>query len=253
MPTAYIHETTIYYDEIGRGEPLLMLHGMMESGRTHARTASILSSYYRVIVPDLRGYGRSNTVHRRFPPDFYDRDAADMAALLRHLGITNARIFGVADGGEVALLLALDHPDLVRAVVALSVTGAFPPGLLDILPRIGSWVTDHDTEDVRRRSEVLREYGLEETQAMYASWKEAVRAIFAAGGDISLARAATITCPVLIVNGAEDRLNTPQMSQALADAIPDAELHLVPDTSQLIDDKYRRLFIDLVVEWLQAH
>jgi valacyclovir hydrolase len=253
MPTAYINETTIYYDEIGRGDPLLLIHGMLESGRVHARTAAILSSYYRVIVPDLRGYGRSNTVKRRFPPDFYERDAADMAALLRHLGITNARIFGVADGGETALLLALDHPDLVRAVVALSVTGAFPPGLLDILPRIGGWVTDPDTEDVRRRSEVVREYGLEETQAMYASWKEAVRAIFAAGGDISLSRAAIIACPVLIVNGAEDRLNTPQMSQALADAIPDAELHLVPDTSQLIDDKYRRLFIDLVVEWLQAH
>ena len=253
MPQVRLGEAEIYYEEFGNGPALLLLHGMMESGRRLAQLALRLSTHYRVILPDLRGYGRSQPQPRTFPTDFYRRDAAEMAALLKHLGVSGARVLGTGDGAEVALLLALAHPALVRAVVAVDVTGALPASLLDLLPGIDSWVDNPRPDELAHRQAALSQYGLDGVQAMWRGWKGAMRAIIAAGGNISLAQAGGIRCPVLILNGAEDTLNTPAMSQALAAALPQAELRLMPNTSQLVYDKNLREFHDLITEWFQAH
>src|SRR5689334_18382383 len=252
MPQAQLGEAAIYYEEFGQGAPVLLLHGMMETGRTLAQLALRLSSHYRVILPDLRGYGRSRPQPRTFPSNFYARDAADMAALLRHLQITETRVLGTGDGAEVALMLALSQPGLVQAIVAIDVTGALPPALLDLLPTIDSWVDGPGPGELAQRTAAISAYGLDGVRAMWQGWKQAVRTIIAAGGNISLAQAGGIRCPVLILNGAEDTLNTPVMSRALAAALPAGELHLVPNTSQLGYDKGMRSFHDLIVQWFQT-
>src|SRR4051812_38903052 len=142
MPQVHVNEAGIYYEEYGTGEPLLLLHGMLETGRSHARLILTLSGHYRVVVPDLRGYGQSTPRPRDFPPDFYQRDADDMAALLAGLDLTGVRVLGNGDGAEVALLLALTVPERIRAIVALSVTGAFPPQIAEMLPQLGTWIND---------------------------------------------------------------------------------------------------------------
>jgi pimeloyl-ACP methyl ester carboxylesterase len=253
MPQVQLGEANIYYEDFGSGPPILLLHGMMESGRWLAQQALGFSTQYRVILPDLRGYGRSGPQPRTFPATFYQRDADDMAALLRYLGATEARVFGTGDGAEVALLLAITYPDLVRAVVVVDVAGAYTDGLLAILPQIDSWVDNPGPGQLAQRTAAISTYGLDGVRAMWAGWKEAVRAIIAAGGNISLAEAGTIRCPVLILNGAEDELNTPAMSEALAAAIPQAELRLVPNTAQLVYGKNLRAFHQLITAWLQAH
>lgn len=253
MPQVQLGEADIYYEDFGSGPPILLLHGMMESGRWLAQQALAFSTHYRVILPDLRGYGRSGPQPRTFPATFYQRDAADMAALLRHLEATGVRIFGTGDGAEVALLLAIAEPSRVRAVVVVDVTGAYSENLLDILPQIDSWVDNPGPGQLAQRTAALNSYGLDGVRAMWAGWKGAVQAIVMAGGNISLAEVGAIQCPVLILNGADDELNTPAMSQALVTAIPNAELHLVPSTAQLVYDKNLRAFHELITTWFQAH
>jgi valacyclovir hydrolase len=253
MPQVRVGEADIFYDEFGTGEPVLLIHGMLDTGRTHARQALHLSQQFRVIVPDLRGYGKSGPRPRQFPPDFYARDVADMAGLLDHLGLTEVRVLGFGDGAEVALLLALDYPERIRSLVVLDVTGAFSPAMLEALPQLGNWAATGSTNGMARRIEAFREYGQEGTQAIWESWKTAVRTIIARGGDISLSRAGGITCPVRIINGADDSVNTAAMSHTLAEAIPNAELHLVPDMGQLVHNKQSNRFNDEVLEWFNAH
>jgi len=253
MPYVPLAGAQLYYEDFGRGPALLLLHGMLESGRRLAQLALRLSSAYRVLLPDLRGYGRSSPPARTFPPDFYQRDAADMAALLDHLGVPAVRILGTGDGAEVALLLALARPALVRAVVAVDVAGALPAALLEQLPALGGWVDAPAPNQLADREAAIRLYGLEGVRAQWAGWKQAVQAIIAAGGNISLAQAGAIRCPVLILNGAADPLNTPALSQALAAALPQATLQLLPDTAQLVYDQGLRTFHPLIVDWFQAH
>lgn len=252
MPRVRVNEAEIEYDEFGVGTPLLLLHGMLETGRTYAQLALNYSIHFRVLVPDLRGYGRSAPKPRTFPPDFYNRDAADMAAFLAHLHLPPGPVVGFGDGGEVALLLAIAAPEQVSAVVAVDVTGAFSPALLDVLPSMGNWSEGGNTANLARRQEVIREYGLDGALAIWRDWKAAVRAIIAAGGNISLAQAGAIRCPVHIINREDDSLNTPEMSRALAAAIPDAHLLLRSANSALSQEVRRRRLSELALDWLLA-
>ncbi|CAG0967235.1 partial Haloalkane dehalogenase, partial [Anaerolineae bacterium] len=115
MSSTVVYEHNIYYETLGKADrpPLLLMHGWMEVGRDLAAVGNALAGAgYRVILPDLPGYGRSVPPQRTYPPDFYQRDAAIMAGLLDQLGLTSAHVMGFSDGGEVALLIGVTRPDL---------------------------------------------------------------------------------------------------------------------------------------------
>ena len=104
------------------------------------------------------------------------------------------RLLGTGDGAEVALLLALAQPGLVRAIVAVDVTGALPASLLDVLPEIDHWVDAPGPGQLAQRAAAISTYGLDGVRAMWQGWKQAVRTLITAGGNISLAQAGAIRC-----------------------------------------------------------
>ena len=85
MPTVKINQQKLYYESIGAGDPLLLMHGWMQTGRQLMPLAKHFATQYRVIVPDMPGYGRSVPPTRAFPPDFYQRDAEIIAGFLKSL------------------------------------------------------------------------------------------------------------------------------------------------------------------------
>jgi pimeloyl-ACP methyl ester carboxylesterase len=96
--------------------PLLLVHGWGGDGREWSAHAEALADRFRVIVPDLRGHGRSEVPEEgNTPAEMTD----DLAALLCHLGTGRAIAVGHSMGGQVVNLLAVRHPELVRSVVAL--------------------------------------------------------------------------------------------------------------------------------------
>lgn len=114
---------TIHYDDLGpsAGLPVLLIHGHPFNRTLWAPQAKALAETgYRVVTPDLRGYGRSSvTPGKVFLSDFAD----DLAALLDHLGIERAVVGGVSMGGQVTMEFQRRHPQRVRALV-LSDTSA---------------------------------------------------------------------------------------------------------------------------------
>jgi pimeloyl-ACP methyl ester carboxylesterase len=124
MPFAANAGVRIHYEDIGKGEPLVLYHGLTGSGERWRDTAYVagLADRYRLILIDARGHGQSDKPH---DPATYGRlqQAVDVVAVLDDLGIPAARFWGHSMGGDVALTLGRHHPDRVSALV---ITGYSP-------------------------------------------------------------------------------------------------------------------------------
>lgn len=101
------------YSEAGAGTPLVLLHGFPLSGAIWREQQQQLSDHYRVIVPDLRGHGRSPTTHGVYEMDALARD---VLALLDSLHIKQAVIMGHSMGGYVTLAAARIAPERFLAL-----------------------------------------------------------------------------------------------------------------------------------------
>lgn len=116
---------SIAFEDLGHGEPLVLLHGVTESRETWHEAGYVeqfLQRERRLILVDCRGHGRSGKPH---DPAAYSgrRRAADIIAVLDHAGIRRAALVGHSMGGVIALATAMYHPDRVSALI---VNGAHP-------------------------------------------------------------------------------------------------------------------------------
>ncbi len=116
--------TRIHVAQAGAGEPLVLLHGWPQHWWCWRHLIPRFAEHHRVLVPDLRGWGWSDA-----PPGRYDKlgYAEDVLALLDAEGIDRAAIVAHDWGGYSAFLLALEHPERVRRLVALDIPPPFPP------------------------------------------------------------------------------------------------------------------------------
>jgi 3-oxoadipate enol-lactonase len=110
----------LYFTERGSGPPLLLVHGLMVSGEMFDAVIDRFARHHRVIVPDLRGHGRS----RFRPPYTAAQLASDLARLLDHVGIDSVAVLGYSQGGPIAQRFVFDHPARCNRLV-LACTYAF--------------------------------------------------------------------------------------------------------------------------------
>jgi pimeloyl-ACP methyl ester carboxylesterase len=122
-----INGTRMYYEEYGKGAPLLLLHGGMGSIADFEKCIPGLSERYRVIAPDTPGHGRSELADSLS----YELIAAYISQLMDSLKLDSTYIMGWSDGAITALLLADKKPNKVRKVIAVganyNLTGFLPP------------------------------------------------------------------------------------------------------------------------------
>ena len=114
---APVNGLSMYYELYGEGRPLILLHGAYQTIDTLGPILPGLAATRRVIAPEQQGHGHTADVDR---PLTYEQMADDTAALVRHLGIDRADIFGYSLGGATALQLAIRHPAIVRKLVVAS-------------------------------------------------------------------------------------------------------------------------------------
>src|SRR5690349_4777292 len=121
--------TRLYYEELGAGEPLLLVSGQ---GLDHTFWNGVRDDFadrYRVIVYDNRGTGQSDKPSE--PPYSTRGFAQDAVALLDHLGIARAHVYGHSMGGRIGQWLGIDHGERIGALVL----GATTPGNAHGVPR----------------------------------------------------------------------------------------------------------------------
>ena len=209
----------LYCEEHGSGEPLALLHGFAGAGSDWANLAPEWAADFRVIVPDMRGHGRSPNP---LPAFRHDGAVEDILALPDHLGVGTFKGLGVSAAANVLLHIAARYPERVKALVLVSATTHFPEQArrimrsysIDLLPEI-------EKEKMRHR----HPGGEAQIDRLFAQ----ARAFADSYDDLNFTAQdlARITARTLIVQGDSDPFYPLQISHEMASAIPNAELWIV--------------------------
>ncbi|MFD9499967.1 alpha/beta fold hydrolase [Streptomyces sp. NPDC060035] len=246
MSRVTVNDATLHYDDLGPsdGMPVVLVHGHPFNRTLWAPQAQALVAVgYRVITPDLRGYGDSSVTPCKV---FLSCFADDIAALLDHLGIERAVVGGVSMGGQITMEFCRRHPQRVRALV-LSDTSALAE-------------TDEGRQSRNRLAdrllaEGMNDYAEEVIGKMLASYNVAalpdvaarvlgmMRATDPRGAAAALrGRAerpdyretlADVHAPVLIVVGADDVYTPLSDAQEIQRHIPHAGLTVIDKAGHL--------------------
>jgi pimeloyl-ACP methyl ester carboxylesterase len=127
---ADVNGLNVYYETMGTGRPLILLHGGLGSGEMFGPVRSALAESHQLIIPDLQGHGRTADIDR---PIDIRLMADDIAALIDHLELEKPDLVGYSLGGGVALQTAVKYPDKVGRLVIASAHAwrdAIPPEML---------------------------------------------------------------------------------------------------------------------------
>ena len=229
----------MYTEVYGAGPSLLMIHGNNGSISAFAHNIPFFSKHYKVILADSRSQGKS------LDPDHslnFEMMADDCDALLDAMKVDSADVLGWSDGGNVALLLAMRHPEKVKKLVSTGANlnpdaGAF---------RQGFWAwekTRYDAKSVQTRTTAKEK---NDWKLFLLDWKEP---------HIAPASLSAVQCPSLIVCGDHDLISL-NHTILIFESLPHAELWVVPnsghatliehadDFDKYADDFFRLPFVD---------
>ncbi|MDG3009721.1 alpha/beta hydrolase [Rhodococcus sp. D2-41] len=214
-----------HWDRVGDGEPVVLLHGGgVGADSWFAQTPALADAGFAVYLPERRGHGATPDV---LGPFTYPLMARDTAAFLDEVVGSSAHIVGWSDGALVGALLAIERPDLVRRLVLIGQyydrTGRDP----DVHDEMSNW-RDNPPQYLRDMYAALSPDGAEHFPVVFGK----ILDLWDRDPGLPHEQMARITAPTLIVQGDRDAVRI-DYSAALADAMPDARLAVLPGTHAL--------------------
>ncbi len=243
---ANINGIQLYYEVYGEGKPLVLLHGFCGSGATWGKISQELAKKFKVIIPDMRGHGRSTNVQSHHYT--FNQVALDIYALLDHLKITKFICMGVSGGGNALLHMATQQPDRVENMVLVSATSYFPEQACKIMAKHSvNSLTDeqwqamrklhfHGDEQIREFVRHANAFAIDKTDMNFNTQ------------DLSL-----ITARTMIIQGDRDFLYPLDISIEMFHAIPKSALWIVPEAGHgPLMEENPDYFIERTTKFLEA-
>jgi len=212
----------LHCEDRGNGEPLLLLHGGTGIGADwHLVFADGDPSGHRVIVPDLRGHGRSTNPSRMFT---FRQAAHDVFALLDHLGLRRVRAIGLSMGAKTLLHMATQQPERLEAMVLVSATPYFPAPARAAMAQLS---VDHFSDAEWSALRARHVHGDDQIRMLF----EQMRGLKDHHDDMAFTPPllATITARTLIVHGDRDPLYPVELALEMYRSIPASALWIVPN------------------------
>ncbi len=211
-------DISLYYQEQGKGEPLILLHGNGEDGTYFVNQIGFFSDQYRVIAVDTRGHGKSP---RGTAPFTMEQFADDLCELMNELQIPGAIILGFSDGANIAMKFALKYP---QKVTALILNGG-----------------NLDTKGVKRRIQIPIEAGYRMAKLAASRSEEAKRNMEILGlmvhePNIEPDSLHSIQIPTLVIAGTRDMIKQSH-TELIAASIPGAKLVIVEGSHFIANKK----------------
>jgi len=236
MPFIDINDAHIYYETYGEDRteraPIVLIHGSPNTGQSdwHA-IAPLLATHYRVIIPDCRGHGQSSNPNLSYS---FKELAADVAALIRALGYERAHIIGHSNGGNVALVTLLEHPEVVQTCIPQAANAYVSQYFIDREPA----VFDPDRvarDDPKWMNDMIALHGPTH-ESDY--WRDLLRLTLReiiTEPNYTPEDLARVQRPTFVIQGANDVVNAPDRhAEFIAQHIPDAELWIPPHVAHSV-------------------
>jgi len=256
MTIVSINGTDIYHEVHGSGEPVLLLHGGFCSIEMMRPQIEDLASDYTVYAPERPGHGRSPDVPG---PISYAQSVADTLDFLDAVGVQRPHIVGFSDGAIIGLTIALQHPERLRSLVAIS-------GNLDPSGFVAGLIADDTAEsatpadeadDADETDNADEEIALDPTRVIYNALSpdgpehadvvlDKLLHLWTHEPNIPADELAGISAPVLIMAGDRDVI-TLEHSRLMAFSIPEGALCIVPGASHALLDE-RPGFVTFAVQ-----
>jgi len=249
------------YEVAGEAGPtVLLVHGLGGSLRQWGAVASLLSPVCRVVMPDLRGHGRSDKPAGSYSIKLW---ADDLAAFCKAAGVERCVAVGASVAAAIVIQLAADHPTLVQGLVPV---GGFPAlaaagkermtqraaavdekGMEGVVDGVLAAALGASTHASNPGVVALAKAGLLENDPK--AYAAATRAVV--GTDVKEALG-KIKCPTLIVFGVEEKVAPLGAQTALKKGIPHATLRAIPGAGHLPFLEQPGAFTGALLEFLAA-
>ena len=255
MPHNEINGANIYYQSYGDDKqhrlPIVLIHGStIDSHTDWDSIAPELARHYKVFAPDCRGHGRSSNPNMSYS---FKELAEDVAAFVHAMGYERAHIIGHSNGGNVALVTMMEHPEVAQTCIPQAANGYVTRYLIEREPkvfdpdRVAREATGWMNEMITLHGEVNgKDYWRE---LLWLTMKEII-----SEPNYSPADLARVDRPTLVIMGAEDSVNAPdEHAQYIANNIPNAELWIPEKTGHNVHLERREEWVAKVLDFLERH
>lgn len=271
--TVRVDDKEIFLAEKGVGDPVVLLHGGGPGASgvsNYSRNIDALAERFRVIVPDMPGYGRSTKGVDGGDPFGYLAD--HIRGMLDQLGIDRAHLVGNSYGGACALRLALDTPHRVNKLVLMGpggvgTTRGLPTGgLKSLLAYYGG-----DGPSIEKLRTFIRTYLVYDGDAVPESliesrYRASIDPEVVANPPLQRPaglrtlwrmdftrdrRLSALTTPTLVIWGRDDKVNKPSGARMLGDRLPNADVLVTANTGHWVQWERAALFNAVTTAFLE--
>ena len=225
-------DITHHYIEKGKGFPLILLHGNGEDTTYFEHQIEPFAQHFRVIAIDTRGHGQTP---RGDAPFTIRQFAEDLLAFMNKNSIAKAHILGFSDGGNIAMVFALAHPERVEKLI---LNGA-----------------NLDASGVKRKIQIPIEIGYR-IASLFAKKSPKARlnaemlGLMVNDPNVKPEELSQIKCPTLVIAGDNDLIKD-EHTRLIARSIPNAELAIISG-SHFIENKNPDVFNETVLRFLNS-
>ena len=254
---------TLYWEERGAGEALLLIMGLGVTLEGWSRLGPDLARDHRTILFDNRGVGRSDVPAGPYP---IAEMAADAAAVLDASAVDAAHVFGVSMGGMIAQEFVLRYPARVKSLilgcttcggrdsvvarpeVAAALGARFTMTREEAMWKMAPFIYDASTPKARIEEDFARRLSAPAPADGYLAQLGGIRAWTG-----TRSRLKDVTAPTLVIHGEADELVPPENGRILAGAIPGARLVMIPHASHIFATDRFDASLDAVRSFLKEH
>jgi 3-oxoadipate enol-lactonase len=245
MANAIVNGVDLYYELKGNDtaeETVVFLNGVMASTSSWAYQLPVFEKTgFKILLHDFRGQLKSEKPSGTYT---FAQHALDTKMLMEHLGIKKAHIIGTSYGGEVAMRLAMDYPEIVKTIAIIDSVSELDEVLRNF---VSGWIHLAEQKDgekffwgmlpsiygndfIQNNHDLLQKRAQGMTQIPEDYFDGQINLYLTFLQDVTMTEELNkIQCPTLVVCGANDILKPPKFSKIIANQIPNAEFALIPD------------------------
>ena len=253
MPYRLISGARIFYRVYGSHAtstaPVLLIHGSpMTAESEWSGVIPALAEKHFVIAPDCRGHGQSSNPNHTYS---FSEMAADLAVLVRTLGFEKAHVIGHSNGGNVALVYLMEHPDAMQTAILQAANARVTPDLMEREMRVFTpeWVAAKNPVWMQ---EMIELHGPTHGRNYWRDLMQMTLKEILAGPNYTPIDLAQVRRPVLVIQGAQDPVNAPgRHGEYIAENITGAELWMPAGIKHNVHKEIEEIWVARVLDFLE--